>query len=105
MRAASTLGRLLVSRGDNRDAVNALMNANDAAAQLADSDEVKAHFYRWLAKANLIAGYFPAGREAATKALQLLPVGSEREDMQADLDEAIMLEGLDPQTTDEGDNA
>ncbi len=97
--AAITLGRLLLERRDNRTAARAFGDATAAAVSLPDSDEIKASFYRWLAKANFMAGSFPGGREAAANALRLLPEGADRDDLQADLQEATMLEGLDPEET------
>lgn len=94
---ATTLSRLLLDRGDHRDAVRALIDAEKAATTLLASDPNKAHFYRWLAKANILAGDFTRGRDAAKKALQLLLEGPEREELRAALQEATMLEGLDPE--------
>jgi hypothetical protein len=96
--APAALGRLLFERGDNRDAVLALRgDAEKAAAALPDSNGTKAQFYRWLAKVSIVAGDFSGGREAAKKAMRLLLAGPDRDELQAELHEAIMLEGLDPE--------
>ena len=93
--AATLLAEILLRRGDARDAAMAVRGAEDAAAALPDGEDVKAFFYVTGAKAYSRAGSFPPGQEAAEKARALLPNSAMRDEVEAELSEARMLEGLD----------
>jgi hypothetical protein len=91
--AVIELAHMLVRDDQARDAMMTLVETQPMVRKLDDIAATKAKFYRLLASVALGAGYYKEGSEAAQEAIRLLPPGSAREEVAAELAEAVLLEG------------
>jgi hypothetical protein len=91
IRAAIELAKWQLHDRQARDAMRTLTDVQHVVGQLTSTASEKVEYYGLLSSVALGSGYFQQGVAAAREALQLIPPGRERDQVEAELAEAKLL--------------